>query len=147
MNIKRFLTVVLFVILSVFVAAAAFAQTAQDMAKNLPREYSGIFRWDGKPGVQALDVHIKDVQVVDGKVVALGNGEYRAGAQQALIDVKLTIDPKSGELVMQESAPGVENFVENGAHVGAISDDLRIIDATWSTAGSNEKGILRLGSK
>jgi len=128
-------------------AAYALADAADWVVANLPRDYSGTFQWDNDPTVQEVTVRIDAVSIgSERQVTATGSSVYTALGQKTAINVTWLIDPVSGRFEMWEKDPTSADFVTDGSHVGAISTDLRSINAMWTTRSSGQLGQLCLYS-
>ncbi|MDP6584934.1 MAG: hypothetical protein QF535_09775, partial [Anaerolineales bacterium] len=61
---------------------------------------------------------------------------------------KIKITPSTLCFEMWEMNPtGSVDFVTDGSHVGTISNDLKSIQAVWTTKVSGEQGDLKLKAK
>lgn len=131
-------------------AASAAALEAEYVRANLSgKTFEGTFRWDGNPDVQKVSIRLNEVTIdSSGAVAALGKGRYDDAAGSTSIDVKWLIDPQTMRFEMWELNPqGSTSFVTDGSHVGAISSDLKSINARWMTRSSGQRGVLSLTAR
>ena len=90
-------------------------------------------------------INIYDVKSAQGIITATGKGTYNAAGVITIIDVKISINTSTGFFEMWESNPDRDNgFITEGSHTGAISPDLRMVQAVWTTSGSGSRGRLEL---
>jgi len=80
----------------------------------------------------------------DGNVIAVGVGEYNITQG---IDVRVQITPNTLRFEMWETSPEDTGFTTEGSHVGTISEDLRTINAVWTTTSTGRQGELFLRAK
>lgn len=84
----------------------------------------------------------------DGNVVAMGTGEYKTANGDTKIDIKFQISPNLLRFEMWEMNPkGSSNFITDGSHIGTISEDLKTINAVWTTKSTGKHGDLSLKAK
>jgi hypothetical protein len=62
------------------------------------------------------------------------------------MQVKGTIDRSSRRITLTESKPSHSDVVTAGKFEGTVSDDLAVIEATWTTEGTDQQGVLSLRS-
>jgi hypothetical protein len=85
---------------------------------------------------------------LEDNVIAGGNGLYETEDGNTAINIKIKITPSTLRFEMWEMNPtGSDDFVTDGSHVGTISNDLKSIQAVWTTKGSGEQGDLKLKAK
>ena len=113
---------------------------------NLPRKYHGTFRWKSEQSIQIMSIAISEVFVdLEKNIMATGTGRYDTPDGGTNIDIKIKIVPDSLRFEMWEMDPkGTSDFITDGSHVGTISNDLRTIEAVWTTSGSGQQGDLML---
>jgi hypothetical protein len=129
------------------VPRAGVGQTldADAVVANLPRAFVGEFRWNIDSVTQNVAIRFDTVQRLDAQhVEAVGCGTYEAAGTVTAIGVKMQITLPGLDVEIRESAPDQPTFVTDGSHRGALSTDLRAIDAQWTTASSGQQGRLRL---
>jgi hypothetical protein len=117
---------------------------------NLPQSYSGSFQWHGSKSIAYLTISINNILTdLEDNVIAEGNGFYEEkGHANTDINIKIKITPSTLRFEMWEMNPtGSDDFVTDGSHVGTISNDLKSIQAVWTTKGSGEQGDLKLKAK
>lgn len=139
----------------------AASQLAKQMVQDLPRTFTGTFKWDHMDGPgwtsagDFVTLRIDSVNASGDFVHFRGIHIYEPDSQ--LFDIvgqidcethKLTIlESKSGEPVKNVGPNLVSVAITNGSFDGNISDDLSQIDAVWTTNGRNMTGTLELKSK
>ncbi len=120
-------------------APAAFAAV-------MPRAFGGFFRWRSGGGLQTWLIEFRQVTPTDdGMVEAAGVGTNIAGQSRTQVDVRVLVDPATFRLRMWESNPrggDLENYVTDGLYEGRLSDDLRRLEARWTSEGSRDAGDL-----
>jgi hypothetical protein len=129
------------------VSVTAFGQTSgiESIIARLPRAFVGEFRWDGDRQLQDVAIRFDTVRRLDdGRVVASGCGIYDVAGKVTSIDVTMHITVPDLQVEIWEASPDKANFVTDGSHRGALSGDLRAIDAEWTTASTGQRGQLRL---
>ena len=117
---------------------------------NLPQSYSGSFQWHGNQSMQYVTISINNILTdLEDNVIAEGNGFYEAkGYDNTAINIKIKITPSTLRFEMWEMNPtGSGDYETDGSHVGTISNDLKSIQAVWTTKGSGEQGDLKLKAK
>jgi hypothetical protein len=135
--------------LSIFVAALlgfSAAATERSAADDLPRSYTGSFKWDDSSALQSVAMAFRSVTPVGGDILqAEGCGVYNGGGRITTIRVKMTVRLPSLAVTISELDPiDKRGFVVDGSHEGHLSDDLQVIDAIWTTRETGEHGRLRL---
>lgn len=113
---------------------------------NLPRAYSGTYKWHGGKSVNKISIAIAKVYFdSESNVIAKGTGKYITKMGNTNIDIKIKISPETLRFEMWEMNPeGSSSFVTDGSHVGNISNDLKTIKAIWTTKSSGKQGDLKL---
>jgi hypothetical protein len=113
---------------------------------NLPRAYSGTFKWHERKSAQIVLIVISKVfSDLENNVVAEGSGKYYTNSGNANIDIKILIIPETLRFEMWEkNAESSSNFATDGSHVGKISSDLKTIQAVWTTKSTGVQGDLNL---
>lgn len=122
------------------------SSTALDRAGiKLPQQFTGTFRWEGVDEIQRLVINLYDVKTEPGIITATGKGTYYTAGVVTIINIRISINTSTGFFEMWESNPDRDNgFITQGSHTGAISPDLRRIEAVWTTSGTGERGRLEL---
>ncbi len=137
----------LFVVL-VWPATGWSASEAEEIQSELSSQFEGTFQWDKSAVVEYVSVSLRDIRVnYNGKIIAVGKGQYTLNERVTDINVKWLIDPKNKRFEMWESNPSTSDFVTNGSHAGFISGDLQSIRATWTTRSTGEQGTLLLRAR
>ena len=116
----------------------------------LPRQFAGTFAWDSGSDIQRLTITLEKVEAEGGRVTAQGRGRYVVGDKPTDITVTWSIDAATLRFEMWERAPQArpgDSFVTDGSHVGTISQDLKLVTATWTTRGSGQRGTLQLEAR
>lgn len=149
-KIRLEIIAVLLVCAGLFPACAVFSgsssgQSLNDIKRRLPRQFTGTFIWENDEDIQRVIINIYDVKSAQGIITATGKGTYNAAGVITIIDVKISINTSTGFFEMWESNPDRDNgFITEGSHTGAISPDLRMVQAVWTTSGSGSRGRLEL---
>jgi hypothetical protein len=124
--------------------AVDFVQ-AQSPLENLPRNWTGEFRWDGSTEVQRYEITIMNTKPVDrNQIEANGCGRVSTERQSTDINVRIVVDPDSLAVQIFESQPDRRNFTTDGSHRGRISKDLTLMAAEWQTQSTGQQGVLQL---
>ena len=135
----------------VFFAAmpAHAADSAAELAAQLPRAYSGSFRWHASSELQIVTMAFDAVTERDAETVeALGSGVYDVSCTITNIKVRLEIRlPKLFVELWESGAENSDTFTTDGSHVGRLSPDLKRIDAIWTTAKDGQTGTLSLTAR
>ena len=119
---------------------------------NLARTYEGTFQWHGPDLTltsekQNVSITVSNVSFdPGGNVIAVGVGEYNTTRGKTKIDVRLQITPNTLRFEMWETIPEDTDFITEGSHVGLISEDLKTINAVWTTTSTGEQGELFLSA-
>lgn len=125
----------------------AAALDAAAVKSGLATTYEGSFRWKAEASDQKVTISFDNV--IDGavgKVWAFGKGVYVIPERTTTIRVKALIDPRNLKLQMWELDPDKQGFVTDGSHKGKISEDLKTIEAVW-TSSDGATGDLKLGAR
>ncbi len=141
------------IIVLVWAPAPSAAQPAtgagmapEAFAAIMPRAFGGFFRWRSGGGLQTWLIQFEQVKPLgDGSVEATGQGTNIAGQSRTQVDVRAVIDPATLRLEMWESNPrggDLENYVTDGTYRGRLSEDLRRLEAGWSSEASDNAGDL-----
>ncbi len=77
-----------------------------------------------------------------GHVIAVGVGEYITTQRNTKIDIRFQITPNTLRFEMWNM-----NFITKGSYIGTISEDLKTINAVWTTTSSGQQGELFLRAK
>ena len=77
-----------------------------------------------------------------GHVIAVGVLEYITTQGNTKIDIRFQITPNTLRFEMWDM-----NFITEGSYVGTISEDLKTINAVWTTTSSGQQGELFLRAK
>lgn len=137
-------------VLALICLPAAAADPAHVKA-NLARQYTGTFAWDQGSSIQKVSITLEKTDIEGGsRVIAQGSGIYVTDGKTTHIQVRCAIDAATLRFEMWEQAPQAgpsDNFVTDGSHVGTISEDLKLITATWTTRGSGQRGALQLEAR
>ncbi|HPS59409.1 MAG TPA: hypothetical protein PK514_15000 [Spirochaetota bacterium] len=148
-RISSFILIV-FLYAAVHISCAGFpaGETVQPLPEGktmLPQQFTGTFRWEGVDETQRVVINIYNVSTVSGTITATGKGTYNTAGVVTIINVKISINTATGFFEMWESNPDRESgFVTGGSHTGAISPDLKRIEAVWTTSDSGARGRLDL---
>ncbi len=81
-----------------------------------------------------------------GHVIAVGVGEYITTQRNTKFDIRFQISPNNLRFEMWETTSET-GYISEGSHVGTISEDLKTINAVWTTTSSGEQGELFLRAK
>jgi len=114
---------------------------------TLPKIFAGEFRWYGDLITQKVEIMINLTKRRDDsqRIEAIGCGRYDAAGRITNIGVRMIIDPGTLDIEIWEFDPhGPASFTTDGSHKGKLADDLRTIDAEWTTRSTGKKGRLRL---
>src|SRR5262249_21659161 len=113
---------------------------------DLPRGFSGDFRWDASGIAQPVEIRFTNVrQVWEHAFEAIGCGRYDVSGVITDIRVRMLIAEANLAVELFELEPvGSAGFVVDGSHVGTLSDDLRHLVAVWTTRTSGQSGRLDL---
>jgi len=131
---------------SLLLASALHAAEMEDLTQNLPRGYSGEFRWDDDGIVQNVVITFDSVRALNGQnVEAQGCGTYEVGREVTKIKVRMLVRLSDLQVEIFELAPeGDTAFVTDGSHRGRLSKDLQQIDAQWTTTTTGQRGQLQM---
>ena len=100
------------------------------------------------PAKQNVSITVSSLSIDSGgDVIAVGVGEYNTTQGKTEIDVRFQITPNTLRFEMWETTPGDTGFTTEGSHVGTISEDLKTINAIWTTTSTGEQGELFLRAK
>lgn len=132
-------------IIAVLTTGVAAAQQ-ESLETRLKGNYTGEFRWTGDRIRQVVDMRIVDVnRVSQTRLEAIGCGRYNTNGVITNIRIKMTVEEPSLDVEIWESSPvGAANFVTDGSHKGKLTDSPRLIEATWTTKSTGQKGKLEL---
>jgi hypothetical protein len=100
--------------------------------------------------MQYVTISINNILTdLEDNVIAEGNGFYEAkGYDNTAINIKIKITPSTLRFEMWEMNPtGSGDYETDGSHVGTISNDLKSIQAVWTTKVSGKQGDLKLKAK
>ncbi len=116
---------------------------------NLPQSYSGSFQWHGSQSIAYMTISINNILTdLEDNVIAGGNGLYETEDGNTAINIKIKITPSTLRFEMWEMNPtGSGDYETDGSHVGTISNDLKSIQAVWTTKVSGKQGDLKLKAK
>ena len=145
-------TVILILIAGLLFFSGCKSKTSPDnpeinkIKENLPVEFTGSFKWYDDTVVQEVSMSFSKVFTDDkGLVISLGKGIYNTKSGRTDIQVKMVIKPSTYQVEIRELNPdGNPDFVTDGAHIGHISQDLKKIEAVWTTEKTGAQGILAL---
>lgn len=137
--------VVAALILTVFWAGPAVALSQAELARELPRRFSGTFQWDGEDQVQRVELEFQRVrEMKSGRLQASGPGIYNVGGRVTRITFQAVIDPADLGIELIEQDPNRDQFETDGSHRGRLSADLHEIRARWATRKTGKSGVLIL---
>jgi hypothetical protein len=131
---------------SLLLASALHAAEMDDLTQNMPRGYSGEFRWDGDGIVQNVVITFDSVRALNSQnAEALGCGTYEVGREVTKIKVRMLVRLSDLQMEIFELSPeGNAEFVTDGSHRGRLSKDLQQIDAEWTTTTTGQRGRLEM---
>ncbi|WFU16346.1 hypothetical protein [Bradyrhizobium sp. CB3481] len=131
---------------SLFLASIASASEMDDLTQNMPRAFSGEFRWDGDGIVQNVVITFDSVRALDSQSAeAQGCGTYEVGREVTKIKVRMLVRLPDLQVEIFELSPeGSAAFVTDGSHRGRLSKDLQQIDAQWTTTTTGQRGHLEM---
>lgn len=111
---------------------------------GLPERFDGVYVWVGEDARQDVSVTINRTTIDEvGNVLAFGDGQYVQDDQTLYFSMIWQIEPQSMRIEIWETSPQSQvEFVNDGSHVGVISEDLSTVTAVWTTAGSGDQGTL-----
>jgi hypothetical protein len=145
----RFPALILAIVFVVLAAAPARALDPNLLASALPEHYDGVYVWVGDDGRQDVSVTINRTTVDgDGSVLAFGDGKYETRGLVLFFSMVWKIEPKSLRIEIWEASPtsNVE-FINDGSHVGVISEDLTTVSTVWTTNSNGQQGTLVMRSR
>jgi hypothetical protein len=147
-----FAAIILTMVAMVFIAISGgnvWAADAAYVSKNLPRAYSGTFQWHEGGDPQKVVITIGRVSTSDaGDVMAGGKGQYVTANGTTDILVYMIILPEKLLVKIFERDPkGSSTFQVGGSHVGRLSQDLKTIQAVWTSNKDGKKGDLVLKAR
>jgi hypothetical protein len=133
------------------VFAGGAATEPSTFETTLPKIFAGEFRWYGDPIAHKVEIMINLTKRQDDsqRIEAVGCGRYDASGRVTNIGVRMVIDPRALDIEIWEFDPrGRASFTTDGSHKGKLVDDLRGIDAEWTTRSTGKKGrlLLRAGA-
>ena len=131
---------------SLLLASAAHAAEMEDLTQNMPRGFSGEFRWDGDGTIQNVVITFDSVRALNGQnIEAQGCGTYEVGREVTKIKVRMLVRLPDLQVEIFELSPeGSASFVTDGSHRGRLSKDLQQIDAQWITTTTGQRGQLEM---
>jgi len=131
---------------SLLLASAAHAAEMEDLTQNMPRGFSGEFRWDGDGTIQNVVITFDSVRALNGQnIEAQGCGTYEVGREVTKIKVRMLVRLPDLQVEIFELSPeGNASFVTDGSHRGRLSKDLQQIDAQWITTTTGQRGQLEM---
>ena len=99
------------------------------------------------PEKQSISITVSSLSIdSSGHVIAVGVGEYITTQRNTKFDIRFQISPNNLRFEMWETTSET-GFISEGSHVGTISEDLKTINAVWTTTSSGEQGELFLRAK
>jgi hypothetical protein len=123
-------------------AAVARASDGGLRAAEIPRGFSGEYRWRREETPSHVKLTIDRIEDEQGRIHFAGHDAYsRAGCRMKVDGV---IDPRSRRVSFRESAPSAPRCVIDGSFEGTLSGDLRRIEAVWTTTSTGARGDLML---
>ena len=131
---------------SLLLASAVHAAEMEDLTQNMPRGFSGEFRWDGDGTIQNVVITFDSVRALNGQnIEAQGCGTYEVGREVTKIKVRMLVRLPDLQVEIFELSPeGNASFVTDGSHRGRLSKDLQQIDAQWITTTTGQRGQLEM---
>jgi len=101
------------------------------------------------PEKQNVSITVSSLSIDSGgNVIAVGVGEYKTTEGNTKLDVRFQITPNTLRFEMWEMSPKEgTDFVTAGSHIGTINEDLKTINAVWTTTSTGEQGELFLRAK
>ncbi len=118
----------------------------QISAETLPRIFKGIFSWRGPANPpQYVTLMLRRVHEAAGLMVFGGTNVYThpyPGSEH--IQVRGKIDVKTLKVSIFENNKPDASFVNEGSYEGTISTDGGTLTLVWTTAGTGEKGDLKM---
>lgn len=127
-------------------ATGTLAEKKPIAASDIPRRFEGQYKWrkEGRKYSVVLTIDkVKDKK--DGTIRFSGSHAYSSGDYTMAVDG--TIDTDDRSITMHESDPTNPNSEVEGFFEGTISDDLKTIEAVWTTKSSGLKGDLKVKAK
>jgi hypothetical protein len=131
-------------LLLVLVAAWPLAASAQ--STSVLGRWTGTFVWEDEPDdEQELEIDFTRQQAgPDGTQRFIGAGTYHLDPD-VHYEATLDLDPRTREIRMIDGdAPGVEDWVNDGVHVGTLSPDGTRIEARFVSKADGRVGRLVL---
>ena len=131
---------------SLLLASAVHAAEMEDLTQNMPRGFSGEFRWDGDGTIQNVVITFDSVRALNSQnIEAQGCGTYEVGREVTKIKVRMLVRLPDLQVEIFELSPeGSASFVTDGSHRGRLSKDLQQIDAQWITTTTGQRGQLEM---
>ena len=131
---------------SLLLASAVHAAEMEDLTQNMPRGFSGEFRWDGDGAIQNVVITFDSVRALNSQnIEAQGCGTYEVGREVTKIKVRMLVRLPDLQVEIFELSPeGSASFVTDGSHRGRLSKDLQQIDAQWITTTTGQRGQLEM---
>jgi len=138
------LSLVVVCLLSASPAWAVGVREQESCTSSEANPYVGTYRWRGAPQGETVRFWFdRTEETGNGIVKAVGRGVY-VSSPPVNITIRAEIDLKTRRIEIWESKPDQAAFETNGSHVGTISADRCRIDATWTTKGTGQQGVLIL---
>jgi hypothetical protein len=136
-----------FALLAACASAAAQSPEVVRVSAQLPREFSGSFKWRGEEPALEVEFLFAERSSLEGsKLEVKGGGTYHLPGQVTHIRVRAVIDAASLDIEIWELAPTTTVFVTEGTHRGKLSPDLRSISAVWVNEPTKKTGDLTLAA-
>jgi hypothetical protein len=131
---------------SLLLASAAHAAEMEDLTQNMPRGFSGEFRWDDGGTIQNVVITFDSIRALNSQnAEAQGCGTYEVGREVTKIKVRMLVRLPDLQVEIFELSPeGSGAFVTDGSHRGRLSKDLQQIDAQWTTTTTGQRGHLAM---
>jgi hypothetical protein len=112
---------------------------------NVPREFKGDFEWRGWKNPYTLVLKIDKIEEKDGVIRFSGTHFYTPGDYR--MKVEGTIDAKKRSVSIRESDPSKPDSETDGSFEGTISEDLKTLEAVWTTKDTGKMGDLKAKAK
>jgi hypothetical protein len=131
---------------SSLLAVGVRATEMETLASRLPRAYVGEFTWDDQKVAQSVTFTFESARALgdrDGEAVGCGAYENHRNVTTVKIRMFMRLSDLQVE-IWEQSPEGATPFETDGSHRGNLSEDLRRIDAQWTTRLTGRHGQLHL---
>ncbi|MHC4248026.1 MAG: hypothetical protein ACYS9X_02750 [Planctomycetota bacterium] len=146
------------IVLLTLAATAVYLAVRSDF--HFPAKLVGRYEWEGSSVPFSVTLDVTRVEQTGPDTVEFWgthtyvleveplDGVDRPGISGSIyvMQVKGTIDRPSRRITLTERGPSRPDAVTAGRFEGTVSDDLAVIEATWTTEGTGERGVLSLRS-